>query len=115
MSQVVATRSIHSSLTRPTSGSALHRPPTSLKPPTFASKVLPQQRKNRCKVRYPSCRVNARKSAPAEVVPVSPADDSKVCAFSLSHCTFPCVAVKYVMGKLENLLFWMERPEMEVE
>ncbi|QCE08126.1 plastidial pyruvate kinase 2-like [Vigna unguiculata] len=78
MSQVVATRSIHSSLTRPTSGSALHRPPTSLKPPTFASKVLPQQSKNRCKVRYPSCRVNARKSAPAEVVPVSPADDSKI-------------------------------------
>ncbi|WVY96975.1 hypothetical protein V8G54_029126 [Vigna mungo] len=78
MSQVVATRSIHSSLTRPTSESVHHRPLTSLKPPTFASKVLPQQRNNRSKVRSPSCRVNARKSAPAEVVPVSPADDSKI-------------------------------------
>ncbi|KAK7357251.1 hypothetical protein VNO80_16535 [Phaseolus coccineus] len=78
MSQVVATRSFHSSLTRPTSGSAHHRLLTSLKPPTFASKVCPQQRNAPSKVRYPSCRVNARKSAPAEVVPVSPEDDSKI-------------------------------------
>ncbi|CAJ1976982.1 unnamed protein product [Sphenostylis stenocarpa] len=75
MSQVVATRSIHTSLT---SGSAHHRLPTSLKAPTFASKVFPLQKNNPSKVRYRSCRLNARKSAPAEVVPVSPEDDSKI-------------------------------------
>ncbi|KAK7391296.1 hypothetical protein VNO78_19710 [Psophocarpus tetragonolobus] len=78
MSQVVATRSIHNSLTRSTSGFAHHRPQTSLKPPTFASKVLPQQRNNSSKVCSRSCLVNARKSAPAEVVPVSPDDDSQI-------------------------------------
>ncbi|KAG4984117.1 hypothetical protein JHK87_028866 [Glycine soja] len=78
MSHVVVTRSIHTSLTRPTSGSAHHRVQTLLKPPTFASKVFPQQRNNPSKVCSRSCLVNARKSAPAEVVPVSPEDDSKI-------------------------------------
>ncbi|KAG4998172.1 hypothetical protein JHK85_029611 [Glycine max] len=78
MSHVVVTRSIHTSLTRPTSGSAHHRAQTLLKPPTFASKVFPQQRNNPSKVCSRSCLVNARKSAPTEVVPVSPEDDSKI-------------------------------------
>ena len=78
MSHVVVTRSIHTSLTRPTSGSAHHRAQTLLKPPTFASKLFGAQRNNPSKVCSRSCLVNARKSAPAKVVPVSPEDDSKI-------------------------------------
>ena len=83
MAQVVATRSIHTSLTRPTSGSAPERAQTLLKPPTFASKVFPSQGNNKpFKGCSRTCHViNARKSAPAEVVPVSPEDDQKVRAF----------------------------------
>ncbi|KAJ1388472.1 Pyruvate/Phosphoenolpyruvate kinase-like domain superfamily [Sesbania bispinosa] len=84
MSQVVATRSIHTSLSRPASGSAHDRAQTLLKPPTFASKVLPPHGNKLPKVCFRSCIINARKSASAEVVPVSPEDDSK----SEENCHF---------------------------
>ncbi|KAK7343719.1 hypothetical protein VNO77_12700 [Canavalia gladiata] len=78
MSQVVVTRSIHTSLSRPTPGSAHDRAQTLLKPQTFASKLFPPPRNSPTKVCSRSCQINARKSAPAEVVPMSPEDDSKI-------------------------------------
>ncbi|CAL5185457.1 unnamed protein product [Lathyrus oleraceus] len=76
MSQVVATRSIQTTL--PSSGSTHDRAQKLLKPSTFASKVF-QPKGNRCsKLVFRSSRISARKSAPVEVVPVSPEDDPKV-------------------------------------
>lgn len=84
MSQVVATRSIHTSLLSSNTGSAQHSAEKLLKPSTFASKVFAPQVSNSFKVGFRrSCQITARKSAPVpvEVVPVSPEDDVKVIAF----------------------------------
>ncbi|XLS72138.1 hypothetical protein HN51_029003 [Arachis hypogaea] len=81
MSQVVATRSINITLSRPSSGSAPQRPQTFLKPPTFASKVFQPQGNNdeSFKASFTTCHViDARKPTPTEVVPVSPEDDQKI-------------------------------------
>jgi pyruvate kinase len=92
MSQVAATRSIQTSLLRPTSGSTQERSQTLLKPPTFSSKNFPSQGNNSSNVCIRNSPINARKSASAEVVPVSPEDDSKVYSFSMSYCNFVSVA-----------------------
>ncbi|PNY09213.1 pyruvate kinase [Trifolium pratense] len=78
MSQVAATRSIQTSLLRPTSGSTQERSQTLLKPSTFSCKAFPSQGNNIPNVCLRNSPINARKSASAEVVPVSPEDDSKI-------------------------------------
>ncbi|KAK2420554.1 plastidial pyruvate kinase [Trifolium repens] len=76
MSQVVATRSIQTTL--PSSGSTHDRAQKLLKVPTFASKVF-QQKRNKCsKLVFRSFHVSAIKSTAVEVVPVSPEDDLKI-------------------------------------
>ncbi|WJX71013.1 putative protein kinase [Trifolium repens] len=76
MSQVVATRSIQTTL--PSSGSTHDRAQKLLKVPTFASKVF-QQKRNKCsKLVFRSFHVSAIKSTAVEVVPVSPEDDIKI-------------------------------------
>ncbi|WJX66122.1 putative protein kinase [Trifolium repens] len=76
MSQVVATRSIQTTL--PSSGSTHDRAHKLLKVPTFASKVF-QQKRNKCsKLVFRSFHVSAIKSTAVEVVPVSPEDDIKI-------------------------------------
>jgi len=84
MSQVVATRSIQTTL--PTTRSTHERVQKLLKPPTFASKVFQQRGNKCCRLVFRSSSISARKSAPAEVVPVSPEDDSKVCCFEVFCC-----------------------------
>jgi hypothetical protein len=84
MSQVVATRSIQTTL--PSSGSTHDRAQKLLKVPTFASKVF-QQKRNKCsKLVFRSFHVSAIKSTAVEVVPVSPEDDIKVCDFGFFCC-----------------------------
>ncbi|KAK7283585.1 hypothetical protein RIF29_13197 [Crotalaria pallida] len=78
MSQLVATRSIQSTLLSPASGSAHDRSQKLLKPPTFSSMVLPPEGNKCSQVGFRSFHVSARKSAPFEVVPVSPEDDPKI-------------------------------------
>ncbi|KAG5100260.1 hypothetical protein JHK82_045312 [Glycine max] len=80
MAQVVASRSIQSTPLCPTSGSARDRTQNLLKPPSFASKVFPLEENNnkRSKLRLRSLQISARKSAPSEVIPVSPEDDPKI-------------------------------------
>ncbi|XP_054790843.1 plastidial pyruvate kinase 2-like [Prosopis cineraria] len=80
MSQVVATRSIHSSFLCPTPGSAQPRAENLLKPSTFAFNVFSPKKTSKLGSRRRSCQIIARKSAlsPAEVVPVSPEDDLKI-------------------------------------
>ncbi|CAJ2666215.1 plastidial pyruvate kinase 2-like [Trifolium pratense] len=76
MSQVVATRSIQTTL--PSSGSTHDRAQKLLKVPSFASKVF-QQKGNKCsKLVFRRCHVSAIKSTAVEVVPVSPEDDIKI-------------------------------------
>jgi pyruvate kinase len=76
MSQVVATRSIQTTL--PSSGSTHDRAQKLLKVPTFGSKVF-QQKRNKCsKLVFRSFHVSAIKSTAVEVVPVSPEDDIKI-------------------------------------
>ncbi|XP_004515112.1 plastidial pyruvate kinase 2-like [Cicer arietinum] len=77
MSQVVATRSIQTTL--PISRSTHQRPHNLLNPPTFGSKLFLPKGNNKCsKFGFRRCLISARKSASAEVVPVSPEDDSKI-------------------------------------
>ncbi|KHN19948.1 Pyruvate kinase isozyme G, chloroplastic [Glycine soja] len=80
MAQVVASRSIQSTPLCPTSGSARDRTQNLLKPPSFASKVFPLGENNnkRSKLRLRSLQISARKSAPSEVIPMSPEDDPKI-------------------------------------
>ncbi|KAL1357688.1 hypothetical protein HN51_009567 [Arachis hypogaea] len=80
MAQIVATtRSIQSTLLCPTSGSANERARNLLKPPTFSSKVFSSNGINKCpQDAFRSCRINARKSASVEVIPVSAEDDPKI-------------------------------------
>ena len=85
MAQVVASRSIQSTPLCPTSGSARDRTQNLLKPPSFASKVFPLGENNnkRSKLRLRSLQISARKSAPSEVIPMSPEDDPKVRVFCI--------------------------------
>ncbi|CAK8532937.1 unnamed protein product [Lathyrus sativus] len=76
MSQVVATRSIQTTL--PSSGSTRDRAQKLLKPSTFASKVFQPKGNKSSKLVFRSSRISARKSASVEVVPVSPEDDPKI-------------------------------------
>ncbi|CAL0333311.1 unnamed protein product [Lupinus luteus] len=78
MSQVVATRSIHSTPLSPGSGSAHDRAQKFLKPATFSSTVFPPQGNKCSQIGFRSFSISARKSAPVEVVPVSLEDDSKI-------------------------------------
>ncbi|CAL5209428.1 unnamed protein product [Lathyrus oleraceus] len=78
MSQVAVTRSIQTSLLRPTSGSTQDRSQTLLKPGTFSSIVFPPQGNKSPKLSIRNCHINAIKAASAEVVPVSPDDDLKI-------------------------------------
>jgi len=84
MSQVTTTRPIQSSFSRPTSGSTQNRSQTLLKPPSFSSKIFPPKSNNPPKLCFRTSPINARKSSSAEVVPVSPEDDSKVRSLSIS-------------------------------
>ena len=106
MAQVAVSRSIQGTLLCPSSGSARDRSQNLLKPPSFASTVLPPHGNNnkRSQVAPRSFQISARKSAPSEVIPVSPEDDPKVrvfCffifsldGFSGSNCFDPfCVVV----------------------
>lgn len=85
MAQVVATRSIHSSQLANPSSTALHSQFHSLRPSSFASKLLIPRRNGNSAVRA-SFSVSARRSARAEpeVVPVTPADVPKVPALHIS-------------------------------
>jgi pyruvate kinase len=79
MAQVVATRSIQTSLLRPSSGSAQDRI-EKLKPSSFASRVFfARDEKNSSQIVYTRSRIVARRSARAEpeVIPVSPEDVPK--------------------------------------
>ncbi|XP_057446138.1 plastidial pyruvate kinase 2-like isoform X2 [Lotus japonicus] len=79
MAQVVATRSIQSTtLLNPASGSAHDRAQKLLKPATFSSKVFSSEGNKGYRVGFRSSQISARKSAPVEVVPVSPEDDPKI-------------------------------------
>ncbi|KAG5006981.1 hypothetical protein JHK85_025523 [Glycine max] len=80
MAQVAASRSIQSTPLCPTSGSARDRAQNLLKPPSFASKVFPFVGNNnkRSKLSLRGLQISARKSAPSEVIPVSPEDDPKI-------------------------------------
>ncbi|XP_061348321.1 plastidial pyruvate kinase 2-like [Gastrolobium bilobum] len=78
MAQVVATRSIQSTLLCPGSGSAHDRAQKLLKPATFSSKVFSSEGNKCSKIGFRSSQINARKSAPTEVIPVSPEDDPKI-------------------------------------
>lgn len=49
-----------------------------LKPPSFSSKIFPPKSNNPPKLCFTTSPINARKSSSAEVVPVSPEDDSKI-------------------------------------
>jgi len=87
MAQVAVSRSIQSTIVCPSSGSARDRAQNLLKSPSFASTVLPSQGNNnkRSQLGLRSLHISARKSAPSEVVPVSPEDDPKVCFFYFLH------------------------------
>ncbi|MED6170964.1 putative protein kinase [Stylosanthes scabra] len=83
MAQIAAsTRSIQSSLRCPTSGSgsANERARNLLKLPTFASNLFSSNGNNNNNNNCPqlSFKINARKSSPVEVIPVSPEDDPKI-------------------------------------
>ncbi|QCD94687.1 plastidial pyruvate kinase 2 [Vigna unguiculata] len=80
MAQVAVSRSIQGTLLCPSSGSARDRSQNLLKPPSFASTVLPPHGNNnkRSQVAPRSFQISARKSAPSEVIPVSPEDDPKI-------------------------------------
>lgn len=81
MAQVVAMRSINSSLSSPSSGS-IQNQVEKLKPSGFASKVIPARnaRKSQHRAVRISTPITARRSTRAEpeVIPVSPEDVPKV-------------------------------------
>ncbi|KAK7380425.1 hypothetical protein VNO78_32935 [Psophocarpus tetragonolobus] len=77
MAQVMASRSIQTTPFCPTSGSAREKAHNLLKPPSFSSKVFPSHNK-RSQLRLRSIQITAAKSAPSEVIPVSPEDDPKI-------------------------------------
>ena len=86
MAQVVATRSIQTSLLRPSSGSAQDRI-EKLKPSSLTSRVFfARDEKNSSQIVYTSSRIVAWRSARAEpeVIPVSPEDVPKVRAIFTS-------------------------------
>ncbi|KAF2312205.1 hypothetical protein GH714_028504 [Hevea brasiliensis] len=103
MAQVVATRSIHSSLLCPSSGSLQDRV-DKLKPSSFASKVLASEEnkreKNGLKISRRYTKIAAAKRsvrAEPEVIPVSPEDVPQEFTFTIRRGvgTADCVSVNH--------------------
>ena len=102
MAQVAVSRSIQSTLLCPSSGSARDRAQNLLKPPSFSSTVLPSKGNNNKRSQHGlrSFQISGRKSAPSEVIPVSPEDDPKVRVFFCIGLVFLGVVV------VTRFVFW---------
>lgn len=88
MSQVMATRSVHSSPLRPSSGSLQERA-EKLKPSRFGSRVLPRGERRSGGAAFRASRITARRTLHAEpkIVPVTPEDVPTVCVEIKSSCS----------------------------